>query len=155
MSTNLDDTFSKERETEDRRIVTWRTVFFGFTRSRRRGSRREDDGEVVFLDWHHPWLFFLAVGTMLLSCADAFMTLELLQRGMIEANPVMAAVLGHGTKTFIVSKMLMTGISILVLVFVAKAKFLNRMRTGLILTIFFSTYACLTCYEFVQLMNHL
>jgi len=155
MSTNLDDTFSGKRDVEDRRTVTWRTVFFGFTRSRRRGSRREMDGEVVFLDWHHPWLFFLAVGTMLLSCADAFMTLQLLQRGMIEANPVMAIVLGHGTTTFIVSKMLMTGISILVLVFVAKAKFLNRMRTGVILTVFFSTYACLVCYEFVQLLGYL
>ncbi len=155
MSTNLDDTFGDKRDADDRRTVTWRTVFFGFTRSRRRSLRREMDGDVVFLDWHHPWLFFLAVGTMLLSCADAFMTLQLLQRGMIEANPVMAIVLGHGTTTFMVSKMLMTGISILVLVFVAKAKFLNRLRTGVILTVFFSSYACLTCYEFVQLMAQL
>ena len=107
----------------------------------------------MFLDWHHPWLFFLAVGTMLLSCADAFMTLQLLQRGMIEANPVMAVILGHGATAFLVSKMLMTGTSILVLVFLAKARFLNRLRTGLVLTIFFSSYACLTCYEFVQLLK--
>ncbi len=149
----LSEAVSNKREDDDRRIFTWRTVFYGFTRSRRRDLRRGNDAEVVFLDWHHPWLFFLAVGTMLLSCADAFMTLQLLQRGMIEANPVMAVVLGHGATAFLVVKMLMTGTSILVLVFLAKARFLNRLRTGLVLTIFFSAYACLTCYEFVQLLQ--
>lgn len=153
MSTDLSEVISDKREDDDRRIFSWRTVFYGFIRSRRRDLRRGNDAEVVFLDWHHPWLFFLAVGTMLLSCADAFMTLQLLQRGMIEANPVMAVILGHGATAFLVSKMLMTGTSILVLVFLAKARFLNRLRTGLVLTIFFSSYACLTCYEFVQLLK--
>lgn len=152
---DLSDAVSNKRDDDDRRNFSWRTVFYGFIRSRRRDLRRGNDAEVVFLDWHHPWLFFLAVGTMLLSCADAFMTLQLLQRGMIEANPVMAVVLGHGTTAFLVSKMLMTGTSILVLVFLAKARFLNRLRTGLVLTIFFSAYACLTCYEFVQLLQHM
>ena len=71
--------------------------------------RREADGDVVFLDWHHPWLFFLSVGIMLLSCTDAFLTLRLIDHGMIEANPVMAAMMGIGTPFFAVSKILMTG----------------------------------------------
>ena len=141
-----------EREATDRRAFSWRTVFYGFTRSRRRTLRRELDAEVIFLDWHHPWLFFLAVGTMLLSCVDAFMTLQLLERGMVEANPVMAAILGHGTAAFAASKMLLTGTSILILVFLAKSRFLNRFRTGLFLTVFFTVYACLVCYEFVHLI---
>ena len=136
----------------DRRMFSWRTVLYGFARSRRHKLRREIDAEVLFLDWHHPWLFFLAVGTMIMSCLDAFMTLQLLDRGMVEANPVMAAILGQGTTAFAVSKMLMTGTSILILVFMAKARFLNRMRTGLFLTGFFSIYACLVCYEFVLLI---
>ena len=146
------EAINNEREATDRRAFSWRTVFFGFTRSRRHTLRRELDAEVIFLDWHHPWLFFLAVGTMLLSCVDAFMTLQLLERGMVEANPVMAAVLGHGTTAFAASKMLLTGTSILILVFLAKSRFLNRFRTGLFLTVFFSVYACLVCYEFVYLI---
>ena len=128
-------------------------MYYGFVRSRRHGLRRDEDEKILFLDWHHPWLFFLAVGTMILSCADAFMTLQLLERGMIEANPFMAAVLGQGTTTFAVSKMLMTGTSILILVFLAKARFMNRIRVGLLLTSFFTAYACLICYEFVHLMR--
>ena len=143
----------EQREFVDRRDFSWRTVYFGFVRSRRHVLRRGEDEEVVFLDWHHPWLFFLAVGTMLMSCADAFMTLLLLERGMIEANPFMAAMIGQGTMSFAASKMAMTGTSILILVFLAKARFMNRMRTGLFLTIFFSIYACLVCYEFVSLIR--
>ena len=149
----LSEAIDNKRAENDRRIFSWRTVFFGFTRSRRHDLRRDLDAEILFIDWHHPWLFFLAVGTMLLSCLDAFMTLQLLDRGMVEANPLMAAMLGQGTTTFAVSKMLMTGTSILMLVFLAKAKFLNRVRAGLFLTIFFSLYACLVCYEFVYLIR--
>ena len=143
----------EKRAITGRRSFSWRTIVFGFTRSRRHELRRDEDADILFIDWHHPWLFFLAVGTMIMSCIDAFMTLQLLERGMYEANPVMAAVLGQGATTFAVTKMLMTGTSILILVYLAKSRFLNRFRTGLMLTIFFSISACLVCYEFVHLMQ--
>lgn len=142
-----------ERNSVERRRFDWRTVLYGFTLSRRHRHRREIDNEVIFLDWHHPWLFFLSVGTMLLSCADAFLTLELLNKGMIEANPIMQAAMNQGTAFFISLKLLLTAFGIFVLVFVAKAHFLNRFRTGLFLTVFFSAYACLVCYEVVSLLN--
>ena len=141
------------REEADRRIFTWRTVFFGFLLSRRRGNRRDEEGESLYSDWHHPWLFFLAIGTMILSVVDAFFTLQLLARGAIEINPIMDAVIGQSALMFTVSKMLLTGFGILTLVFLSRARFMNRFRTGLILTIFFSFYCCLVCYEFVNLLR--
>ena len=146
---------SNKRAETERREFTWRTVFFGFLRSRRHAHRRVVDDEVIFLDWHHPWLFFLATGTMLLSCADAFLTLQLINLGMIEVNPVMNAVMQHGTALFTSTKLAMTGFGILVLVFLAKSRFLNRFRTGAFLTVFFSFYACLVCYELVSLLRML
>ena len=136
----------------NRRNFSSRTIVYGFTWSRRLNLRREEDAESLFLDWYHPWLFFLAVGTMLMSCIDAFMTLQLLERGMYEANPVMSKLLGQGMTTFVVSKMVLTGTGILILVVLAKVRFLNHLRTGLFLTLFFSLYACLICYEFVHLL---
>ena len=141
-----------DKRGNDRRSFSWRTVLFGFARSRRLDLRRVEDAEVVFLDRHHPWLFFLAVGTMIMSCVDAFMTLQLLQHGMVEANPIMAAMLDQSTMAFAASKITMTGTSILILVFLAKTRFLNRVRVGLFLTVIFSAYACLICYEFVSLI---
>ena len=140
---------------DDRRAFSWRTVYFGFTRSRRHATRRDGEAEPVFTDWHHPWLFFLATGIMVMSSLDAFFTLQLIEHGAYEANPIMAAVMSKGTTAFTISKMLLTGIGILALVFLARAMFFNRLRTGLFLTGFFSFYAALICYEFVSLMNHL
>ncbi len=139
--------------TDDRRTFSWRTVLYGFTLSRRHVHRRVEDNEVVFLDWHHPWLFFLAVGTMLLSVTDAFFTLLLMERGMIEANPVMRLAMNESTALFVGTKLAMTAFGILVLVYLAKQHFLNRFRTGLFLTVFFSAYACLVCYELVSLFR--
>lgn len=146
---------AEQRVGIDRRRFTWRTVAYGFVLSRRHAHRRESDEEVIFLDWHHPWLFFLATGTMLLSCADAFLTLLLLDLGMIEANPVMTAIMAHGTSAFTSTKLAMTAVGILMLVFLAKSRFLNRVRTGLFLTVFFSFYACLVTYELVSLFSML
>lgn len=142
-----------KRDDAERRAFSWRTVFYGFALSRRREHRRDVDDEVVFMDWHHPWLFFLATGTMLLSCADAFLTLQLINLGMVEINPVMNAIMAQGTLLFTSTKLAMTGFGILVLVFLAKAKFLNRYRVGAFLTVLFSSYACLVCYELVNLFN--
>lgn len=141
------------RATADRRHFTWRTVAYGYVRSRRRGARRVAEGDAVYTDWHHPWLFFLAVGTMMMSSLDAFMTLELIARGAVEINPVMATLMGHGTATFAAVKMGMTAAGILALVFLARARFMDRFRAGVFLTLVFSMYACLVCYEFVHLMH--
>ncbi len=125
-----------DRTDSDRRDLSWRTLIFGYLRSRRRTTRRVSEGIPIFTDYHHPWLFFLATGIMMLSCFDAFLTLQLLDRGAIEINPVMAAVINQSTLTFAVTKMLLTSIGILALVFLARATFMRRFRTGLILTFF-------------------
>lgn len=149
----LDSVISDKRAENDRRALTWRTVFFGYMRSRRHSHRRSVDDTIVFIDWHHPWLFFLATGTMLLSCADAFLTLQLIDRGMFEANPLMRLVLDESTLLFTSTKLALTGLGILVLVFLAKLRFMNRFPNGLFLTMFFSFYACLVCYELVNLFR--
>ncbi len=144
-----------DRTDSDRRDLSWRTLIFGYLRSRRRTTRRVSEGIPIFTDYHHPWLFFLAIGIMMLSGFDAFLTLQLLDRGAIELNPVMAAVINQGPLTFAVTKMLLTSIGILALVFLARATFMRRFRTGLILTFFFSGYSILVCYEFVFLIQQI
>jgi hypothetical protein len=49
--------------------------------------------------------------------------------------------------------MLMTGLGILMLVFLSRSRLFDRVRTGLFLTVFFVFYACLICYQFVLLLQ--
>ncbi len=146
-------TYSEHRAHADRRAFGWRTVAMGFLRSRRRGGRRGTEAEALFSDWHHPWLFFLALGIMLMSCSDAFLTLLLIDLGANEANPVMFSAMEQGATAFITSKMLLTAFGVFALVFVARAPVLNTFRAGLVLTAIFAMYACLMCYELVLLMH--
>ncbi len=139
----------------ERRESSWRTVFHGFLRSRRHATRRDGEVEPIYTDWHHPWLFFLATGIMLMSSLDAFFTLQLIELGAYEANPVMAALMERSTTSFTATKMVLTGVGVLALVFLARAMFLQRIRTGVFLTAFFGIYATLICYEFVNLVNRL
>lgn len=141
----------EQRAIADRRRFSWRTVLYGFLRSRRRSTRRYSESEPIFTDYHHPWLFFLATSIMVLSFADAVFTLALIERGAVEINPLMAAVISRGTQTFAMAKMLMTSFGILSLVYLARCMFVRRIRTGALLTVFFSFYAALVCYEFVFL----
>ncbi|MEX2496455.1 MAG: DUF5658 family protein [Woeseia sp.] len=141
------------RALSDRREFGWKTVLFGFLRSRRRCPRRSTEDQPLFVDWHHPWLFFLATGTMLLSSLDALFTLELINRGAIEVNPLMALAIDRGVSVFATSKMLLTACGLLMLVFLSRSSLFNRLRTGVFLTVFFSLYACLVCYQFVLLLQ--
>lgn len=140
------------RSQSDRRQLSWLTVFFGFLRSRRRSERRLGEVEPVFTDYLDPWLFFMATGIMLLSCIDAFFTLQLLDRGATEVNPIMAAVIDISASTFTVTKILLTSVATLALVFLSRVMFMKRIRTGLFLTFFFGCYTVLVCYEFIFLL---
>jgi hypothetical protein len=92
---------------------------------------------------------------MVLSSFDAFFTLQMIEQGAYEANPIMAAMMQYGTGMFAAVKMGLTGFGILALVFLARSRFFNRIRTGLFLTCFFSCYAVLVCYEFVNLVSRM
>ena len=96
----------------------------------------------------------MSVGIMVMSSMDAFFTLQLLELGAMEVNPIMDAAINKGTLFFAVSKMLLTAFGVLMLVFLAKARFLTYFRAGIALTVAFSMYACLVCYEFVFLLSH-
>lgn len=139
------------RSRSDRRNFNWQTVVAGFVRSRRNGNRRSVEGQATFTDSHHPWLFFLAIGTMLLSSADAFITLTLIGLGANEVNPLMQSAMDRSISSFTAIKMALTAFGVLALVFLSRARLLNRIRAGLLLTAVFSLYACLICYELVLL----
>lgn len=65
----------------------------------------------------------------------------------------MATMLRHGHFAFAVSKMLLTALGILTLVFLSRLRLFNFMRVGLLLTLFFSFYACLACYQFLLILG--
>lgn len=138
----------------DRRRLTLRSFLRGGLNPRRRGGRRA--GEQHFpVDWHEPYLLFLSLTILLLSVADAFLTLTLIMGGAQEANPLLAYVLRDRPEWFAAIKMGLTSAGVLVLVAMARSRLFGVMRGGFILQGIFVVYVALIAYEWWLLRTFL
>jgi hypothetical protein len=118
---------TERRSGADRRKLTLMTFIRGSLTPRRRENRRGPDDEGL-LDWHEPHLLFLAVLILLLSITDAFLTLKLIGNGAVEVNPVMAYMLEQAPRLFALTKMALTGLGLVVLVALARARVFRIIR---------------------------
>jgi hypothetical protein len=85
---------------------------------------------------HGPKLVAVILVMVLLSVLDAFLTLELIQRGATEVNPVMAYYLSRGPLVFFSVKYFLTAASILlVLIYKNVHLFGTRFQVKMILPI--------------------
>jgi Domain of unknown function (DUF5658) len=138
----------ERRESSDRRSFSAHTVIRGFLRPRRRLSRRGQDG-FTHLDWYGPHLLVAAVGILLLCCWDAYLTLELLQRGGGELNPLMDTLLTSSVDLFLNTKIWMTAACVVVLVLLSGRHLSRRLRVSHLLYLLLACYIALICYEVV------
>ena len=136
----------ERRHADDRRALSWRTFLFGSLTPRRRGNRRGEGAEGL-LDWYEPHLLFLAIMILLMSVTDAFLTLQLIELGASEANPVMAYLLDRTPRAFVTAKMLLTGAGIVVLVALARARVFRVIRISIIIHWCMLGYVALLAYE--------
>jgi hypothetical protein len=135
----------RRRGPERRRITLWSFLRGGFTPRRRSGRRAAE--QHLPIDWHEPYLLFLSLMILLLSVADAFMTITLIMWGATEANPLLAFILRDHPELFAGVKMALTGTGVLVLVAVARSRVFRVMRVGAILQGLFVAYVALIAYE--------
>jgi hypothetical protein len=138
----------ERRDRTDRRRRVWWSVFYGsFNPRRRRPARRFDDSRFHPVDWYSAHLLAISVVILLLCAADAFLTAILLLRGAEEMNPFMAVLVYRSVATFAASKMALTGISIVMMVFLARYRFMRILRVEFVLYAVLAVYAWLIGYE--------
>ena len=136
----------------DRRRLSWRTFVHGSITPRRRSARRAHEHDML-VDWHEPYLLFLALSILLLSIADAFLTLTLLTHGAEEANPILYYVLHEFPAAFALVKLGFTAVGVVVLVAMARATVFRRVRVSSIIHSCLAAYLTLIAYECWLLMR--
>lgn len=136
----------RRKNTRDRRRTTLLSVIRGALNPRRRGGRRASD-RTQPIDWHDPCLLVLSVVTLVLSVADAFLTVMLLGDGAIETNPLFAYVLHGHPELFAPVKMALTGTSVILLVAVARCRLLGLVSARCVIQAFAIVYFVLLAYE--------
>jgi len=141
--------FKRERrDRAERRLRVWWSVCYGSFNPRRRSPpRRRGDSGVHFLDWHSAHLLAVSIGILLMCVVDAFLTLILLQGGAVEANPFMAGLIYRNVAIFAALKMAMTSAGILLMVYLARYRFMRLLRVEWALYGVLIGYACLIVYE--------
>ena len=133
--------------TERRRRLWWSVLYGNFKPRRRSSPRRFGDMRFHMHDWHSAHLLAVAVGIVLLSVTDAFLTLTLLQGGAAEVNPIMAVLVYRSAATFTALKMGMTSAGVILMVFLARYRFMRVLPVEWVLYGVLLAYATLIGYE--------
>lgn len=139
--------FERRDRTDRRSRILWSIVYGSFNPRRRRPPRRAGESRFHSLDWHSSHLLAVSIGILLLSVADAFMTVRLLAGGAVEVNPVMAAVVYRSAAAFAALKMMMTGVSVTLMVLLARYRFMRMVRVDVVMYLVFAGYVALLAYE--------
>jgi len=137
----------KRYRAADRRRHTVRALLHGSLRPRRLAPRRLDDVNIAAVDWHDARWLAVSLTILLFSCADAMLTLMLLERGAYEANPFMAPLVEGSALAFAIVKVALTGAGVIVLTMLARLRAFGRMRIGAMLYATLIAYAALLFYE--------
>jgi len=154
MDNQADTTGERRRGRDDRRQRTLHGLLSGGARSRRQGPRRGDDQSIAAVDRHHPQWLAVALVILLLSCADAFLTLVLLQHGATEINPVMEPLVRGSGRAFAVWKLLLTAGAVIVLTILVRIRAFGFYPAGAVLYAAATGYVVLVGYE-LWLLDHL
>lgn len=134
------------RQGDRRRRPTWSLLYGSFT-PRRRAPRRTEDRNSFVADWHHSGLLYVVIAILLLSAADAYLTLQLLAQGARELNWVMAQLVHADPHSFVALKMALTGLGVTLLVTRRHAVLFGRIPIEGILYALLLGYVALVAYE--------
>ena len=146
------DLTHERRDRSDRRSRHWWSIWYGsFNPRRRTPSRRLDDFGFRSLDWYSAHLLAAAIGILLLSVVDAFMTLVLLEGGADEVNPIMGVFVYRNVAVFAAAKMAMTSVGIILMVILARYRFLRVLPVAWVLYGILVAYGTLIGYELMLL----
>ena len=138
------------RDQTDRRqrsplLADWRWSY----RGRRRRLRREGDATGVYLDHFSPGLVLFSLALLFLSALDACLTLNLLQRGATEANPIMRAFLEWDVLLFVNVKILVTAVGVVGLVLHSHLLLFRRVKVERVVVGLVGVYLSVVAYEIV------
>ena len=118
LSTDMTD----RRDGPERRRNTFSSLWVGAIKRRRRNPRRPEDVTITSVDWHHPQWLAVGLLILLLSCFDAFLTLNLMDHGADEANPFMVPLVAGAGRSFALWKVGLTALGVSVLILLADRK---------------------------------
>jgi len=141
-----------ERRTNDRRRSVFRALWHGNFARRRHAPRRGAERHAAVTDWFHPQWLAAGIIVLLLSVADAFLTLTLINHGASEVNPFMDPLVRGSGHSFAYWKIGLTATGVVFLILLARLRVWGR-GVGNFLYAALVLYVVLVSYELFLLRN--
>lgn len=143
----------KRARGQDRRRQTLAAVFHGGIHPRRRHNRRAADDQHFVVDYCDAGLVMVGLAIVIMSCMDAFFTLNLLTLGADEVNFFMRVLIESDARTFLIVKLFATGCGVVFLTATARYRLAGRVQVRHILEGLCAVYACLIIWELYLLTS--
>lgn len=131
----------------DRRQQSLHSIVYGGLHPRRVVNRRPADDQWAVVDWHDQGLFMVSMAIVLMSCMDAFFTLNLLNLGAQELNYFMDVLIAADTTVFLLAKFSLTSLGVICLVTFSRFRLGGFLRVRRVLEALCAMYACLIIWE--------
>lgn len=131
----------------DRRRQTFQSFFYGCLHPRRRANRRVADDQWCMVDIYDPGLVMVSLAIVLMSCLDAFFTLNLLSMGASEINYFMKSLIETDVSSFLTVKLLLTCSGVVFLTATARYRLGGVLPVRRVLEFLCGIYACLIIWE--------
>ncbi len=142
-----------ERRTRiERRRSVFRSLWHGHFARQRHAPRRSTERHAAVTDWFQAHWLGAALSVLLLSVADAFLTLTLISHGAVEANPFMAPLVKGSGQAFAFWKVGLTSIGVVILTLFCQLRVFGR-TVGSLLYLALAGYVVLVIYELFLLRN--
>lgn len=122
----------------------------GIKSGRRSGVRRAAVN-VAYVDNYAGHIVFCCLVIVLLSATDAFLTLNILERGGVELNEFMAELIEDSTHKFVMFKLALTSLAAVFLVIHHEVRIMTKFRCRHLLYTILAGYICLIGYELILL----
>lgn len=148
--------FIERRSGKDRRQMSMAGIARLFFNGRRQNLRRADDRrKLALMDRYSSRIFAVIVVILFLSLFDAVLTLVLISHGAVELNPVMAYFLSKGDMVFLVTKYLLTAMSVTIVVLINYV-FIRLLRSHVrdLLVYFAGSFALVVVWELFLMVRY-
>ena len=123
----------EQRRQPDRRRRRTPALSRGTLSGRRRGGRREGERKDIYVDLYRPWEGALVLLVVAMCAMDLLLTLDVIQRGGEEWNPVMRMAMDLGVWPFVIIKLFITGVGALILLMRVRFRGMRVVLVGLTL----------------------
>ena len=122
---------------------------------KRAAVRREEDKQRAYrIDRHSPKTLAVILLIVILSVIDAILTLNLVDRGATELNPIMDYYLGHGPLTFFWVKYMLTSAALIIVLTNKTACLFNtRFQVKVLFVVFLVPFVLVIQWELYLLYS--